>query len=229
MSNSSWPIRTLPFETSEDLKPVQVNVTRSANKEDILYRFSNLSRAYHVLAYVFRFFLLTNKKKSKFCKFESLRIGAKELIFIRNRLFYLSQQRHFLNVLLSYNDRHPIILPYGCRLSRLYVEFIHKLTFHGGHRLVLNMVRQECWIIRAKTLIKTVIHNCKTCVLYQKKTQIMSVLPKEWTTITRPFTNTGIDFAGPFEIKSFTCICSFVSLQRPYTLRLLVIFRHPPF
>lgn len=34
--------------------------------------------------------------------------------------------------------------------------------------------------------------------------QIMSVLPPERTTLSRAFTNTGVDFAGPIEIKSFT-------------------------
>lgn len=31
----------------------------------------------------------------------------------------------------------------------------------------------------------------------------MSALPPERTTLTRPFTHTGIDFAGPFDIKSY--------------------------
>lgn len=107
---------------------------------------------------------------------------------------------------LSYNERHPIILHYKSRLARLYIEFVHILVHHGGLRLVLNVVRQECWIIRAKNIIKTVIHNCKICVLHKRKlqTQIMAALPSERTTINRPFTNTGIDFAGQFEIKSFT-------------------------
>lgn len=243
LNKSLWPINTVEHSTTEEQKRVQVCLARSDNNEDILNRFSSLSRAYHVIAYIFRFFNSISKNNS--IKYRTLKISIQELNFVRIRLFFLSQQQHFGNefeclttkknissrssllaltpfmdknnlirangrlgstTCLTYNERHPIILAYECRLSRLYVEFIHKLTLHGGHRLTLNMIRQECWIIRAKNLIKTVIHNCKVCVLQRKQlqTQIMSTLPQERTTISRPFTNTGIDFAGPFEIKSFT-------------------------
>ncbi|XP_065368859.1 uncharacterized protein LOC135961295 [Calliphora vicina] len=245
LEKSSWPIVPSEFETAEESRKVQVNIARSSEKEDILDRFSNLSRAYHVISYMFRFYNLTRKRNSKNLKYETRRISAQELVFVRTRLFFLSQQQEFSNEFncltskkkldsrsplltltpfidknniirangrlgstscLSYNERHPIILAYGSRLARLYVEFVHTLVHHGGPRLVLNIVRQECWIIKVKNLIKTVIHNCKVCVLYRKKlqTQVMAALPEERTTLSRPFTNTGVDFAGPFEIKSFT-------------------------
>lgn len=107
---------------------------------------------------------------------------------------------------LSYNERHPVILAYNSRVARLYVEFVHRIVLHGGPQLVLNTVRQECWILKAKNLIRTCIHNCKPCVVYRKRLQgqIMGELPTERTTFSRPFANTGVDFAGPFEIKSFT-------------------------
>lgn len=107
---------------------------------------------------------------------------------------------------LTYNERHPVILAYESRIARLYVEFVHKITCHGGIRLVMTTVRLECWVIRLKNLVKSVIHNCKVCVLHRQKLmqQIMSVLPPERTTLSRAFTNTGVDFAGPIEIKSFT-------------------------
>ncbi|XP_037816477.1 uncharacterized protein LOC119606893 [Lucilia sericata] len=234
LNKSSWPEGPLEFETVEESKQVQVNIARSAEREDILDRFSSLPRAYHVIAYIFRFFNLASKSnfRSRTC------ICTKSAIF-------LSQQSHFSDEFsclsskkkidsrsplltlmpfldkngiirangrlgstkcLSYNERHPVILAYTSRLARLYVEFVHNMVLHGGPRLVLNVVRQECWIIKAKNLIKTVIHNCKICVIHRKKlqNQIMAVLPEEKTTLSRPFTNTGVDFAGPFEIKSFT-------------------------
>ena len=72
---------------------------------------------------------------------------------------------------LTYSERHPIILAYHSILARLYVDFIHKMTLHGGLRLVHTLIRQECWIIRAKILIKSIIHNCKSWTLYKNSKQ----------------------------------------------------------
>ncbi|XP_037821167.1 uncharacterized protein LOC119610134 [Lucilia sericata] len=243
LDKSCWPTSLLEYETSEESKRVQVNIARSSEKEDILDRFSSLSKAYHVIAYIFRFFNLTNKSRRKTFNYDTVKVSAKELLFVRNRIFSVSQQLHFSeefnslltkkqisphstlltltpfldknNIIrangrlgsttcLSYNERHPIILAYGSRLARLYVEFVHKLVFHGGPRLVLNVIRQECWIIKVKNLIKTVSYNCKDKDRKKLQTQIMAALPVERTTLSRPFTNTGVDFGGPFEIKSFT-------------------------
>ncbi|XP_075163097.1 uncharacterized protein LOC142235722 [Haematobia irritans] len=107
---------------------------------------------------------------------------------------------------LSYNERHPVLLPYNCQYARLLVRFIHDISLHGGNQLVLRLLRMQFWIPKVKNLIKTTIHNCKTCVIYKRRcqTQIMSALPPERVDITRPFAHTGLDFAGPFDIKSYS-------------------------
>ncbi|XP_075152046.1 uncharacterized protein LOC142226066 [Haematobia irritans] len=107
---------------------------------------------------------------------------------------------------LSYNERHPIIIPYNCRFSHLLVQFVHKISLHGGNQLVLRLIRTQFWIIKAKNFIKCVINKCKPCILYKKRCQrqIMSALPPERSEISRPFTHTGLDFTGPFEIKNYS-------------------------
>ncbi|XP_075156065.1 uncharacterized protein LOC142229393 [Haematobia irritans] len=107
---------------------------------------------------------------------------------------------------LTYNERHPIILPYNSQYSRLLARFIHEGKLHGGNQLVLKLIRSQYWIPKAKNLIKATTNKCKPCVLYRRKcqTQLMSALPPQRPEFTRPFTHTGVDFAGPFNIKSYS-------------------------
>ncbi|XP_059221574.1 uncharacterized protein LOC131996139 [Stomoxys calcitrans] len=107
---------------------------------------------------------------------------------------------------LTYDEKYPIILPYHSTFSRLLLRFIHTITLHGGNNLMLRMLRLQFWMPRAKNLIKSTVHNCKICVIAKHKLQkqLMGTLPPERTTLSRPFTNTGLDFAGPFEIKAYT-------------------------
>ncbi|XP_059217550.1 uncharacterized protein LOC131994726 [Stomoxys calcitrans] len=110
---------------------------------------------------------------------------------------------------LSYNERHPVILPYSSQLSRLLVKFTHEISIHGGNQLVLRLLRMQFWIIKVKNLIKTIINRCKPCILYKQRCQrqMMSALPPERTEIFRPFTHTGLDFTGPFDIKNYSGRC----------------------
>ncbi|XP_075153596.1 uncharacterized protein LOC142227128 [Haematobia irritans] len=106
---------------------------------------------------------------------------------------------------LSFNEKHPIILPYESQFSRLLITFIHKITLHGGNQLMLRVLRTEFWIPRSRNLIRSVIAKCRICAICSKrsKEQIMASLPVARTIIDRPFTRTGVDFAGPFDIKNY--------------------------
>ncbi|KAH8274173.1 hypothetical protein KR026_006209, partial [Drosophila bipectinata] len=108
--------------------------------------------------------------------------------------------------LLQYDERHPIILPYDCHLSRLLVHFTHRITLHGGSQLMIRLIRAKFWIPRVRNLVKSVVYSCKVWVIHKKKlqTQLMGKLPKEQTSFSRPFTHTGVDYASPFEIKNYT-------------------------
>ena len=71
---------------------------------------------------------------------------------------------------LSYDERHPIILPYNSELSKLLIQFIHQISLHGGNQLVPRLLRSQYWIPKAKNLIKKITNHCKPCVfLIQEK------------------------------------------------------------
>jgi hypothetical protein len=107
---------------------------------------------------------------------------------------------------LSYDERHPVILPYSCTFSHLLVRFTHRISLHGGNQLMMRLIRSRYWIPKLRTLVKATINSCRVCILQQKKLQIqlMGTLPSARVSFSRPFTHTGLDFAGPFEIKNFT-------------------------
>ncbi|XP_075170485.1 uncharacterized protein LOC142242852 [Haematobia irritans] len=146
---------------------------------------------------------------------KNIKISSTSSLLTMNPFIYShgvmrSNGRLVQSPVLSYNERHPILLPYDARFTQLLVEFTHKVTLHGGNQLMTRVLRSEFWIFRLKPLVKKVIHNCKTCILFKRHTQsqIMASLPPERTFLSRPFTNTGVDFAGPFNIKNYkTRVC----------------------
>ncbi|XP_054085128.1 uncharacterized protein LOC128921440 [Zeugodacus cucurbitae] len=75
---------------------------------------------------------------------------------------------------------------------------------HAEHRLMQQIVRQEYYIPRLKPKIKKCIFMCKICTMHKQKmrTQIMAAIPPERCNFALPFTITGVDFAGPFQIKA---------------------------
>ncbi|XP_075163105.1 uncharacterized protein LOC142235730 [Haematobia irritans] len=125
--------------------------------------------------------------------------------FIDNNGIVRANGRLGSTTALSYGQRHPFILAYKSTLARLYVDFIHVLTLHGGIQLTLSPSRLECWIIRGRLLVKTRINNCRQCVVARnhRQGQIMAPLPEVRTTFHRPFAIAGVDFAGPYELKTF--------------------------
>lgn len=54
---------------------------------------------------------------------------------------------------LSYNEKHPIIMPYNSQYSRLLVRFVRKISLHGGNQLVLRLIRSKYWIPKVKNLV----------------------------------------------------------------------------
>ncbi|XP_033221155.1 uncharacterized protein LOC117175554 [Belonocnema kinseyi] len=74
---------------------------------------------------------------------------------------------------------------------------------HGGNQLTLYTLRQGFWIIGGRNLVKSIIRRCVTCVRERAAVaaHLMGSLPDFRTTNSRPFTHTGMDYAGPFQIR----------------------------
>ncbi|KAL6418611.1 hypothetical protein ACFW04_011957 [Cataglyphis niger] len=75
---------------------------------------------------------------------------------------------------------------------------------HGGVQLTLGSVRQCYWIPRGRQLVKAIIQRCVTCARWRGATQqqIMGDLPRLRVTPARPFLRTGVDYAGPIQLRT---------------------------
>ncbi|XP_028412044.1 uncharacterized protein LOC114534773 [Dendronephthya gigantea] len=76
----------------------------------------------------------------------------------------------------------------------------HKLVHHDGIRETLNCVRGKYWVLQGRERVKSVLRQCVTCKRFEAKpfaAEKEPVLPSSRVSEEPPFSNTGIDFAGP--------------------------------
>lgn len=108
------------------------------------------------------------------------------------------------NSQLSYNSKHPMILPYQSHLTQLIILDAHANTLHGGNQLTLTYTRKQYWIINGKKAVKNIIGRCVKCIRFKAKTaeQLMASLPPARVSPSQPFLHTGVDYAGPLQIKT---------------------------
>ncbi|XP_066600734.1 uncharacterized protein [Prorops nasuta] len=108
------------------------------------------------------------------------------------------------NSVLSPTMKHPPILPRDSIVSSLMVRYAHQACLHGGPTLTSNTVIQHAWILGRNRLVKTIIRMCMFCQRNKPRLahQMMGDLPASRVTPARPFSSTGLDYAGPFQIKT---------------------------
>lgn len=111
------------------------------------------------------------------------------------------------NANIDDDQKHPILLPKEHHLTRILVQKIHVDTLHGGMKMTLAKLRQRYWVPNSRTLIRMVIHNCTVCVRQAAlcRQQLMAALPAVRVTPAKVFSHTGIDYAGPFNLRLSKC------------------------
>ena len=98
-----------------------------------------------------------------------------------------------------------ILLPRDHPVTMLIIRHIHHaLCLHSGTEHVLSMLRRDYWIQRARTLIRRVVRDCKTCIRLNArpmKPRMADFPPERLAKDQRAFAYTGIDCFGPFLAK----------------------------
>jgi Pao retrotransposon peptidase/Family of unknown function (DUF5641)/Integrase zinc binding domain len=107
------------------------------------------------------------------------------------------------NSLLSQNRKHPMLLPAKHHVTNLIIRDAHMKTLHGGSQLTLNILRTKFWIVNGKIRVQSEVQKCITCFRNKGKLaqQIMGNLPLRRVTPSPSFTYSGVDFAGPVQLR----------------------------
>ena len=105
---------------------------------------------------------------------------------------------------LSYDCKHPIILPASNRVTVLIIEDTHVKLGHLGENVVLAKLRERFWPIKGHSTVKRVLHRCILCRKMKRpvSSQKMADLHEYRVSGGKPaFTFTGVDCFGPLFVK----------------------------
>ena len=82
---------------------------------------------------------------------------------------------------LSYEERHPLILPSSHHVTTLLVTYYHGRVQHQGRHFTLGLIRSSgFWIIRGKRIVNSVINSCFKCKKLRGQQQIQKIYSKKW-------------------------------------------------
>ena len=101
-------------------------------------------------------------------------------------------------------QKHPIILSSKDAVTKILFQHFHQKLDHCGATLLLAHLGQTLYVPGAKKLAREICQGCLFCKRRAPKTyqQKMGQLPSPKITLSLCFVNTGLDYAGPFWIKT---------------------------
>ena len=75
---------------------------------------------------------------------------------------------------------------------------------HSGVAATLTELRSKYWVVKGRQLVKRILYECVTCCRFQGKPYCPPPpppLPSFQINEAKPFSYTGVDFAGPLYVK----------------------------
>ena len=101
--------------------------------------------------------------------------------------------------------KHPIYLPRSAVFTEKLVERMHYETLHGGVGLTMAAIREQYWVPKLRSLVKSVRRKCNGCMRFRATAFTRPApgkLPQDRTTTGgAAFEVIGTDFAGPIRYK----------------------------
>lgn len=70
---------------------------------------------------------------------------------------------------LSYDHKHPILLPSNSPFTTLLFQQEHVRLFHAGPQLLLSNIRKKYWPLHGNDISRKTVHKCITCTRHNPK------------------------------------------------------------
>ncbi|XP_053985485.1 uncharacterized protein LOC128879935 [Hylaeus volcanicus] len=108
------------------------------------------------------------------------------------------------NTHLAESRCHPAIMSRTSHLATLIIRDGHHKTLHGGVNATTASIHRAFWIPRCRVRVKQILHDRVLCVSQRALTgqQRMGNLPTVRLQPSKPFLRAGVDYAGPFALRT---------------------------
>ncbi|XP_071579211.1 uncharacterized protein [Temnothorax nylanderi] len=201
-SECPWPAKMEEPETAlPELKSTTVTLVVNETS-NVLIRFSTYSKLKRVIAQCKKWkhnalgTKRTGRNLSSKSKLRALDpfIDDKGLIRVGGRLRHSS---------LSVDRKHPIVLPARHHVTGLIMRQEHVRLHHCPPEQLLSVVRYRYWPLSGRREARKVVKNCLNCFRLRSTTSEVKMgdLSKQRVAGYERFTNTGIDYAGPLQVR----------------------------
>ena len=113
------------------------------------------------------------------------------------------------------SSQNPVLLDVHHHFTYLAVKDCHAKVLHNGVKETLNELQSRYWIMKGRSFIRKILHQCVICKRFEGKPYHVLVPPPLHECRVRPcipFAYIGVDYAGPLYLKdtgSKTWICLF--------------------
>lgn len=242
LPESQWPQSTWQVIPSQELPEATTSsksslvISKSADNDQLLLRFSSLTKMQRTIALIMRFRNLASGRHTSSASLTRSELDESLLAAVRitQRTYFsallrqlrsplaaitpptLAQLAPFLDdqgvirvggrlryASVSYDMKHPILLPKSSHLSTLLIRHYHLSFLHGGPKLILAMLSRKFWILSGRDAVRRFIYTCVTCTRMRasRPAPVMGDLPPARVELHRPFTHVGMDYGGPFMVK----------------------------
>ncbi|XP_055588815.1 uncharacterized protein LOC129741136 [Uranotaenia lowii] len=100
-------------------------------------------------------------------------------------------------------SKHQLILPNNNSVTKLLVRALHLELLHVGPSGLISALRQRFWLLNARSTVRNVTRQCIKCFRVNPTNvqQLMGELPRQRVVFSSPFNITGVDYAGPIQVK----------------------------